>query len=495
MPRHRLSMAPSDWPGDIRTQFEEVFSSVSKHQRRRLEQGLGRWLLEADRDDLPPELITPALVESRLGHLRPEIVAAVKQALQAVYPEAAVFVRENKVEVESKRKALEREIDRNWHRLPPAWQEAARPKLHFCSEGLNDGILVEAWTSDTLQSRLQTVWSFFDFCRAEALEEEITRNTVQRRLDARQAEFRAGHFSLATIHGEIQRLKMLGMAMFRDRDWTWLDPVLRVLKKKVALQPSRSDARLVDLAELRQAAISCSEVALRHHKAGVGCRAKTTANKMARTGLAISLLVNSPIRRESLATLDLKENFDANFTRLFLSPHETKDKKRDERILTPEVRKQLQDYVAHHRASVAPHRETALFVGSRGKPVAPAYLSQTVGDQCQKLFGKRVTPQVIRNIIAGFIVSQVPEKASLASVVLNHASIATTETYRANGKQVQAAKKLREANDQGRSDHGVNQSPLEQPEKRGSSRKCRTRPVRRPRGRLSDPTQTGRAPI
>ena len=121
-----------------------------------------------------------------------------------------------------------------------------------------------------------------------------------------------------------------------------------------------------------------------------------SANKLARTGLAISLLVNSPIRLESLSTLDLQENFDPTFTRLYLGPYQTKDKKRDERLLTPQVQQQLRDYLNYHRAAVAPTDETALFVGSRGKPVVRGYLSQTIGDQCQKLFGKRVTPQVIR---------------------------------------------------------------------------------------------------
>ncbi|MBY6164160.1 hypothetical protein KUV73_25035 [Mameliella alba] len=245
-------------------------------------------------------------------------------------------------------------------------------------------------------------------------------------------------------------MKHLGRALFADRDWGWIDPVLKLLKKQAALQPSRNDGRLVDLAELRLAAQSCSDVALRRHFAHPRRRARESANKLARTGLALSLLVNSPIRRESLATLDLNVNFDPDLTTLYLAASETKDKKPDQRLLTPEVRRQLQDYVAHHRATVAPLQETALFVGSQGKPVARGYLSQSLGNQCQSLFGKRVTPQVIRNIIAGFIVSQAPEQAALASEVLNHAQAATTETYRASAVQVQAARKLREATDAGR---------------------------------------------
>lgn len=483
MPKHRLSMSPKDWPEDIRARFNTVFASASERQHPRLEQGLGRWLLAAQQDDLPPELITPALLARRLGYLRPEMQAAARQALQAVFPEANAFARNDRIKVESKRAALQREIQRNWHRLPPAWRDAAKPKLYFCPEGVSDGLLVEAWTTDTLQSRLQTTWLFFDYCRAHNLAEDVTRETAKSWLDHRQQGFKAGEVSIATIRGELQRLKLLGSALFPDRKWGWFDPVLGILKKKQALQPSRNDARIVDLAELREAAFSCAKVALEHHQSVSGYKKRTSSNKLARTGLALSLLVNSPIRCESLANLDLRENFDTGFTRLYLSPQETKDKKRDERILSPDVQRQLRDYIEHHRAVVAPAQETALFVGSRGKPVASGYLSQTLGDQCQKLFGKRVTPQVIRNIVAGFIVSQAPEKASLASVVLNHSCVATIETYRANGKQIQAAKKLRESNDHGREAHGVEAAGSEKPEK-GRARVRPSRPARERRQRL-----------
>ncbi|MFC3612906.1 hypothetical protein ACFORG_03950 [Lutimaribacter marinistellae] len=472
MPKHRLSLPPSNWPDDIRARFDAAFAKASKYQRPRLEQGLGRWLRAAAQDDLPPDLITPSLVERRLGDLRPEMQGAARQALQAVFPEDNVFGREARVEVESKRAALQREIARNWHRLPEPWQTAARPKLFFCAEGLNDGLLVEAWTVDTLQSRLQSAWAFFDFCRENSLPEDVTRRTVPLRLDARQRAFRRGEVAISTVRGEMQSLKLMGLALFPDRDWGWMDPVLKLLKKQAAWQPSRNDGRIVDLAELRAAALTCADVALRQHEAAAAHKPRIRANKLARTGLALSLLVNSPIRRESLATLDLKENFDPGLTTLYLSPEETKDKKRDQRLLTRDLRRQLQDYVAHHRSVVAPAQETALFVGSRGKPVARGYLSQSLGDQCEKLFGKRVTPQVIRNIIAGFIVSQAPEQAALASEVLNHTTPATTETYRANASQVQAGHKLREANDRGRVTSGAQDTPR-------AKRKVRTRrPVR-----------------
>ena len=455
MPKHTASKPVSAWPDDIKTRFDTAFAGASRQQRSRLTQGMGRWLLAADRDGLPPEVVTRALLDQRTKYLDAAMVAAQRQALQAVFAQVNVFEREEKVVCESKRLALAREIARNWHRFPEDWQRAVGTRLYFCPQSLDDGLLVEAWSVATLQSVLQTAWAFFDFCRDHEVSADVTPQSIRLRLDARQQAFRNGEVSIATVRGEISRLKSLGKALFAHRDWTWLEPVLQKLKKQAALQPSRSDARIVDIAEVRQAANTCCTAALQHHKAAQGYKAKSSANKLARSGLALNLLVHSPIRLESLATLDLVENFDPAFTRFYLSAQETKDKKRDERVLTPQVQQYLRDYIEHHRAAVAPLKETALFVGSRGKPVAPGYLSQSIGDLCQKLFNKRVTPQVIRNIVAGFIVSQAPEKARLASEVLNHKQSSTTEPYRANGKQVVAAQKLRAANNQGRETYGI----------------------------------------
>jgi hypothetical protein len=88
-----------------------------------------------------------------------------------------------------------------------------------------------------------------------------------------------------------------------------------------------------------------------------------------------------------------------------------------------------------------------LFVGSRGKAVGPDYLSQCIGDLTEKLFRTRVTAQVVRNVVCGFIVSEAPEEAALASEILNHSDTETTETYRKSALQIQASRRLAAAAD------------------------------------------------
>lgn len=104
-------------------------------------------------------------------------------------------------------------------------------------------------------------------------------------------------------------------------------------------------------------------------------------------------------------------------------------------------------YLERHRRVVAPQAETVLFIGSRGKPIGSGYLSQCIGDLTEKLFEKRVTAHVVRNVVAGFIVSEAPEEAALAGVVLNHSGARSTETYREDALQIQASRLLAKATD------------------------------------------------
>lgn len=165
----------------------------------------------------------------------------------------------------------------------------------------------------------------------------------------------------------------------------------------------------------------------------------------ARTGLAIALLVNSPIHLGSLAGLDLQRSFDPGFTTMFLSPNETKDRKRDIRRIPSELRRQLLNYVEHHRAVVAPSSETHLFLSDVGEALAAGTLSTSIGDLTEQHFKRRVTPHVIRNIVASFFVSEALDEAGLATSTLNHGQSSTTEPYRANADQITASRRLGQA--------------------------------------------------
>ncbi len=155
--------------------------------------------------------------------------------------------------------------------------------------------------------------------------------------------------------------------------------------------------------------------------------------------------MNSAIRVSSLAGRDLAVHFDAARTKLWLSPAETKDKQHDQRWLPPELRETLETYLALHRSLVAPPGETRLFVGCRGVPNDAGYLSQKIGVLTEALFGSRVSAHVVRDVIAAFLVSEAPEGSGLVDPVLGHRpGSRATETYRANGTQLAASRRVLE---------------------------------------------------
>ena len=446
MPRHTKSRPVADWPVDLVRRFDETFSGKSQGHRSRLRQMLGRWLLEADADDLPPDLITPTLIERRTAGLDPAKTTAMKQALFGVFGQETVFARAEARPREPDRATLARLMARNMHRLPEDWRRRATPMLHLSDDGLSDGAIIEARAVSAIVSTLEYAWAYFDFCRARGLPEDVGPVSFRARVAARRDQHEAGAFSIHTMVVEATRLLTLGRDLFPERDWRWLTRFIDRMKAQAKYHPTRANQRFVSIGELRIAAQQASAVARRAHERGADYLAKLRAHTLARTALTIQLLVNSPIRVSSLARLDLAVHFDAARTRLSLSPAETKDKKADERWLPPDLREALDTYIRLHRPLVAPEGETRLFVGSRGMPNDAGYLSQRIGDLTEAILGSRVTAQTIRNVVAAFIISEAPEEAGLVDPVLGHRPGSTaTETYRANGTQIAASRRLGEA--------------------------------------------------
>lgn len=447
MSRHRLSLPRSAWPQEIADRFDKVFAHATPAQRPRLEQGLGRWLLAAERDDLPPEFITPGLIAARARNMPRAIAYGMKQALFAVFDEVTLFVPEERVARETERSELARNVARNLHRLPDDWRRRAEPALAISEDGLCDGAIIEARATAAIKRMLEVSWAFFDFCRDRGLPLDLSPKTFAARVEFRQQQFRAGSYSINSMVIEASSLLALARDLYPERNWQWLASFIERMKKQSRLHPTRNNSRVVALEELRIAAAEAAQVARRAHRGATGYQAKLRAHTLARTALAILVLVNSPIRLSCLAHLDLGKHFDPGFTRLYLSADETKDGERDVRLLAPDLRDALLTYVELHRPLVAPGSETAPFVGRGGKRCKNAWLSQKMGFLTEALFGKRVTPHVMRNVIAAFIVSEAPEEAGLAGEIMQHSDEPTTETYRATANQIKASRKLAAATD------------------------------------------------
>ena len=445
--REKKSIPYPEWPSEIRERFCKVFQNKKRGHLAHLRGMMGRWLLAAEKDGLPPDLVTPHLIARRSQGLRPTSCSVMKQALFEVYGVVTTFVPTDRKSELSSREQLAKMIKRHLLRFPEDWRSRAAPMLYLCPDGLSDGEIVDVRAVSSVDSIVILGAKYFDFCRAEGLPVDLDRTSFRAWVAHRRRLFIEGGFSIHTMVIEAGRLLTLGRDIYPERDWGWLKKFQDKMKKAARHHPTRANQRYVALEELRVAVHEGMEVARKSHEKAEGYRAKLRAHTLARTLLSIIMLINSPVRISSLTGLDLKQHFDPGFTRLYLAPSETKDRNRDERAIPTDVRAALTAYIEVHRPLVAPSTETRLFVGWGGAPCTSGHLSEQIGDLTKALFGSRVSAHMIRNVVAAFIVSESPKEEGLASEVLNHRNGASTPTYSANASRIVASRKLGEAAD------------------------------------------------
>ena len=456
-----------EWADEIRSAFCEAFGEKKGSHLARLRQMMGCWLLEAEKDGLPPDFVTPHLIARRSEGLNPAARSVMKQALFEVFGVATTFVPTARKSELNPRERLSKTIDRHLPRFPDDWRSRAAPMLYLCPDRLADGAITEVRAAASITSIVMLGGQYFDFCRAEGLPVDLNRTSFRSWVKHRRELFADGKFSIHTIVVEAGRLLTLGRDIYPDRDWRWLAKFRDKMKKTARHHPTRANQRFVAPEELRIAVRQGMEVARKSHEKATGYKAKLRAHTLARTMLSIMMLINSPVRISSLTALDLNQHFDPSFTRLYLAPSETKDRNRDERAIPADVRAALTSYIEVHRLIVAPAEETRLFIGWGGAPCTSGHLSEEIGDLTQALFGNRVSAHMIRNVVAAFIISESPKEEGLASEVLNHRNGASTPTYSANASRIVASRKLGEAADAQKERLGMTKPAVRKRRKRG----------------------------
>ncbi|WP_424934366.1 hypothetical protein [Amaricoccus macauensis] len=445
MGKHRISLPPAEWPVEIRDRFEAHADRLSIHQNRRLSRCLGRWLKAARDEGVPPDNVTVDLWHARTSGLSKDARNSVRQAVVLVYPEArAILFARKAPKVRSKREKLTSLIDRNLARWPEDWRKAAEPLLHIDPDELNDGILIQVWSHKTIKGRLEYLSTHFAFCRDNGLSPDVTPRTVRANLQHRQLRCASGELRIGGTHVYLCQLSGMASAIRPNRNWEWLRKTRDRMKKIAKHHPSRNDGRVIEITELRNAALKELAAASKQQTQAINHRQRVAAHTQARTALAMFLLSEAPVRIESAAGIATDRHLSEDGRTVTLQAHETKERAMDTRQLSDEAVAAIKHFVTLHRAVVAPRDETRLFLADDGAPLSAAHLSRTIGDLCQTMLGKRTTAHVIRNSVASFILSEAPEEVGLASVILHHSDPETTDAYNGTADQVIAGNKLRE---------------------------------------------------
>jgi hypothetical protein len=116
---------------------------------------------------------------------------------------------------------------------------------------------------------------------------------------ARQNRCMAGDLRIGGTAIYPERLRDFACAIRPDRSWNWLGKAADRFGKIAAQHPSRNAGRVVEIVELRQAALGLMKAARRTQAKARSQRPRVKAHTCARTAICAHLLSEAPIRAES----------------------------------------------------------------------------------------------------------------------------------------------------------------------------------------------------
>ncbi|SEA96316.1 site-specific integrase [Rubrimonas cliftonensis] len=441
--RPRFSMAR--WPEAIRTAFLAAFGAPATPNDRRLARSYDRWLEAAAAEGLPPDVATQELWRRRSAGLPTPDANAMRAAVAAVHDAHVVlFARETPTRVRlDARVKLARLVARRLAEWPGPWREAGVPLLAVDPDGLLDGRLVAAWSPATVKLRVWALTRLLRHAAGAGLAVDVTPSVVKSWLAREQERVKRQETRITYAVITLGAAAALAPHLMPGRDWRWLTAAAEGLKKVGKGAPSRNESRLASALELLLVGRALFADACTRLAAATGRRQRTKALRQARAGLAICLLVWTPIRLGSLVGLDLDRHFDAALTRLRLEADETKEGAADEREIAPELRAMLMRYIENFRPITAAAACRTLFVSERtGGPMDADRLSGDVTTACKAMLGRPVNVHAFRHAVATYIASEAPTEVPLATTVLNHASDKTTKAYNRRADQMVASRTL-----------------------------------------------------
>ena len=478
MPKHRVTAPRDAWPDVLRVRFDAL--SLSEHQRLRLGHALGRWVLLAP-DPLKVTRQTCEAVIAPIQRARRDVAASMQQVLGLVFPEAAPMLysmREpRRRNPRDPRAEFAEHLKRHLGRCPQEWQDRAAPMLIVDPDGLEDGLLVQAWAASTLKRCVEAAGRYFDCCRGSSLPCVLQSAGVKARL--RKMQESGSRPAAATI--EIASLLAFSSALFPEKDHGWLERTHRSLKKIAAASPSRNAGRALPADDLRQFGLEIFELADRKFDEARLRRDFEEAHMLARTALALVLLTEAPMRVGALASVDVTPGLLSRLVLIHVEGCDTKTGEAETRLFSSDAVRCLSSYIFRHRAAMALPSENKLFVGDNGLAVLGATLSENIGRLTEDRLGCRVTAHPIRHSAANYIVARAPEEAALASVILGHRTRGVTPVYTRRAGQVLASKAHAEAARRTAERLGADTEVFRRKRAKTPRRKRQDRPLRKKR--------------
>jgi integrase len=291
----------------------------------------------------------------------------------------------------------------------------------------------------------------------------ITPQTVKEFIEFQPSTCRSVTRAMCAYH-----LWLAAQHMYPAKDWSWLLKISNRLKARAKPKPERH--HLVTSETLYKLGIKLMDEAV-----ASGKPLSTWGIRNAyRDGLIISLLAAIPVRRRTLAALQLKKHLvrSGSLWWLDIPAEDVKNKRPLEYPLSEELSHRLTVYLNEIRSALpgaAAHGY--LWVTGRGRPVRGHVIYHVVCQRTRRALGFPVALHRFRRAAATFWSIRDPKNVRGSKDLLGHAKFDTTERYYVMSQSRQAGRAFARAVAKVRRTPQLDQSIRAKPMRRRSARK------------------------
>jgi len=253
-----------------------------------------------------------------------------------------------------------------------------------------------------------------------------------------------------TVLSRIRELCNAIQAMAPDRDWGWLQKIIRRLRRNA--KPKRRKAALIVPSEhLWRYGIELMDAAdaVESHKPPLSRAAQY------RDGLVISLLAARPIRRRNLASIEIGRHLIHQGERYWICfpAAETKTGRPYAAPLPLPLNRYLERYLAHYRPFLIQHKGRwgesrslqepgdRLWISNYASAMSEGALYGRVTKLTGTRFGHKIFPHLFRDVAATSITVEAPEHVQIIPGHLGHSTSATSEKHYVHARSLEATRK------------------------------------------------------
>ena len=244
--------------------------------------------------------------------------------------------------------------------------------------------------------------------------------------------------SSQTVLNRLQELYEAARVMEADRDWSWIRRIAaRIRARHVPARPKAP--RIVATDELFDLG--------RHLMAEAGQAGSARQQALQyRDGLLIAFLAARPLRRRNLTALRIGQSLRRQGPDWWIDipGSETKTGAPLRMPVPDAITQAIDHYLAVHRPVLASRHgrwwraaEDALWLSAHGSPMTEIALYDRVVRITQAALGRPLSPHLFRDSAATSVAIDDPDHVHIATPLLGHRSLATTERHynQARGRQ------------------------------------------------------------